>query len=156
MALVTLSGVLAVIGTACEPWDSGGGGDELPRVISVPGNREGTEFRAPMDGTYVFTIQGGAYSAGGDEPPWFNRLYVYVNRPVAWAGGPGSRPVAENAKLGNFNAFPTRDEAAGASRGSTYTVGLRADEFITLVVPDSLGDFGDNVGVVELRAALAL
>jgi hypothetical protein len=126
----------------------------------------GSTFIAPKDGTFRFTIIGGAYE---NTPPesqpehpewwgWLTKILIYKNRPISWSApcwqtypGPGS----PDFELGSGTLYPTQQEAQQASLGQYVDLSLISGESVTLSIWDCKECcFWDNSGGVHLSVSI--
>ena len=129
----------------------------IETTIFVSALEEGTTFNASSNGTYRFTITGGASEtsptkAQPDHPEtwgWQTRVLIYKNHPVDWSGpsfGWGTTPANWNFSVGDPNFIPTFAEAEQIGKGKYVDISLLKGEYLIFLVFDSKGDFVDNSG----------
>jgi len=140
--------------------------ENFTQDIYVPATSEGVEFIAPADGSYRFTITGGAAqacppSAAPGHPDWHGwntMVLIYKNRHAEWGGGPfapdNPHPANWDAAVGNIGMQPTREAAESAGKGLSCQMFLGKNEYARLLVHDSRGFFHDNSGGVHLLISL--
>lgn len=136
--------VLAVLISGC-------GGDDASYVgvgtLAVSSRVQGVAYRPGQPGTYRFTIVGGAYTLGNGQ--WATALYVYRDRGVDTDSSQGRpHPTNPDSSVGDFEQQADRGlaEQIGMGRETTVAIG----EYAVFIVPDDLGAFNDNNGVINL------
>lgn len=133
-------------------------------TIFVSALAEGTRGNANADGTYRFTIISGASERSPQRSQpyhpetwgWDTQVLIYKNRQVDWSGGvtplaPGhTMPANWDFSVGSHNLRPTYMQAESDGRGMFVDIPLLVNDYVTMVVNDCQGCFGDNSGGVNI------
>ncbi len=130
-------------------------------------DESGSTFVAPKNGTYRFTISGGAYvntppeSQPGLPDLWgyTTEVLIYKNRPISWSAscyqsymGPGNWDY----QLGSWAHYQTLQQAEATSVGQYVDILLSAGDFVIFVTTDCKSCcFWDNSGGVYIQASEA-
>lgn len=121
----------------------------VEKTIFVSAVEEGTTFTAGSNGTYRFTITGGAYLADPNKG-WEAKVMIYKNRQIDWSGSNGT-----NTNWDYLVGFPgdrdpneklTAGQAEQLGRGQKIDMYLNKNDYLIFTVFDSKGDFVDNSG----------
>jgi|SRR5579859_58113 len=120
-------------------------------------DEDGVRVNVNALGVYNLTYLGDAYSLwpndqSGDYKGWTTLVKIYFNRPIEWglteAGLIG--PINAPDDLGNGGYYFDKNDAIAATQGDSLTLRLNAGDYLTLVVFDQRGRFGDNRGKVDV------
>jgi PKD repeat protein len=125
------------------------------QTIYIPGNVEGTTFKADVAGLYKFTITGGAYE---DCPPdcqisydsqenWRTILHLFKNRDIDWGN---NVPTNSDFVIGDGNEQLTPELAEQIGIGSNISIYLKANDYINLIASDCRYCYGDNLGGINI------
>jgi pimeloyl-ACP methyl ester carboxylesterase len=123
-------------------------------------SESGTTYTAPAADTYRFTIADGAFRTceqGDCHTGWRTKMFLYVNRPVIWSAQCGEDNVGPgdwDYELGTWTFYSTRQRAEEVSRGMYVDVPLAKDDYVTLVIWDCRGVWGDNSGGITIQVSL--
>jgi copper(I)-binding protein len=116
----------------------------VEKTIFVSALEEGTTYTAGSDGTYRFTIAGGAYMADPAKG-WEAKVMIYKNRPIDWSGS-NETHTNWDYLVGYPDFKPTSGEAEQMGKGQYIDISLNKDEYLIFIIFDSKGDFVDNSG----------
>ena len=136
------------------------------RELFVSALVEGVYFTAAANGTYRFTITGGAFElcppqSAPSHPDWWGwctEIVIYKNRPIYWSGGywaPAHPSTADwDFSVGDPHNQPTYEAAERIGKGMFVDITLAEDEYVVLVVNDCKGYFSDNSGGIYFSVAM--
>jgi hypothetical protein len=123
-------------------------------TVSAKSSR-GAAYVAKTGGVYRFRIVAGSYSLVTPRTDWATELLYYKNHPIEWAPSDKfQEQKGYDGILDYWNPKPSARLAAEAGSGANVILELGAGEYVIFIVPDSLGGFENNAGVVNLAVEL--
>ena len=115
------------------------------------------KWTAPESGLYRFTIVSGAFSPYPTDDPaeypeyppyWANNIHILNNTPVRWVHltDPDRWGADFDYYLGDGVKYPSSIAAETAGIGKKVTIPMDANKYVTLICPDTQGQYSDNRG----------
>jgi len=120
-------------------------------------DEEGVRVNVNAPGVYNLAYLGDAYSLWPEAQVtgykgWTTLVKIYFNRPVEWGRSQSGLigPIDAPEFMGDTGFYIDRDAAINVTQGASRSFRLNAGDYLTLVVFDQKGKFGDNRGKVDI------